>query len=180
MAGRTIRRVVTGTTAEGRTAFVSDTVLETDTIAMMPDAGFTGIWGADTPPTLPTDGTKPDYGTWFPPAAGYRVEMITIPPASTPAPADLDTAAAAAEMEKKLPGLLGHMDPHHPGMHQTDTIDFVYVTSGRCVVELDSGDRTELGPGDILIQNGTRHAWRVPFEEPCTVLSISVGATRRG
>lgn len=72
------------------------------------------------------------------------------------------------------------MDPKHPGMHRTDTIDVVYVMSGRCVVELEGGETTELGPGDILIQNGTRHAWRVPYDEPCTVLSISGGAARNG
>jgi hypothetical protein len=33
-------------------------------------------------------------------------------------------------------------------------------------------------PGDIVIQNGTRHPWRVPYDDPCTVLSIRLGAIR--
>lgn len=180
MSGLKIRRVVTGTSPDGKAMIASDTVLESDGIAMMPGAGFVSIWGADGPQTLPTSGAKPDYSTWFPPAAGYRVEQITIPPSSTPPTPGLDMAEAAAEMNRKLPGLLEHMDPKHPGMHRTDTIDVVYVMSGRCVVELEGGETTDLGPGDILIQNGTRHAWRVPYDEPCTVLSISVGAARNG
>jgi hypothetical protein len=179
MPGRAIRRVVTGVSPEGKTVIASDTVLDPAGIAMMPGAGFTDIWGSDRSPTLPATGDKPAYRDWFPPSAGYRVQEITIPPASAHPPADLDMAAAAAEMEQKVPGLLGHMDPKHPGMHRTDTVDFVYVASGRCVLELEDGTKSELGPGDIVIQNGTRHAWRVPYDEPCTVLSISIGAPRK-
>ena len=38
------------------------------------------------------------------------------------------------------------------------------------------------GPGTrvVVVQNGVRHAWRVPYDEPCTVLSISLGAVRKG
>lgn len=177
MPGKPIRRVVTGTTPDGRAVIASDERIAPDTIAMMPGAGFANIWGGDEPPTLPATGEKPHYVTWFPPATGYRVEQITIPPAATPAPHGIDMKEAAADMERKLPGLLDHMDPKHPGMHQTDTIDFVYVISGRCLVELDGGASIDLNTGDLLVQNGTRHAWRVPYDEPCTVLSISIGAT---
>ena len=176
MAGAPIRRVVTGTTSEGKAIIASDEVIEGETIAMMPGAAFAGIWGSDTPPVLPTTGNEPAHTSWFPPATGYRVQQIVIPPSATPPPPGVDMAEAAAEAERKLPGLLAHMDPKHPGMHKTETIDFVYVMSGRCVVELEGGATTKLGPGDILIQNGTRHAWRVPYDEPCTVLSISIGA----
>ena len=48
------------------------------------------------------------------------------------------------------------------GVHTTDTIDFEYVISGRVVLELDDGVTTELGPGDTVVQNGPRHAWRGP------------------
>jgi len=32
--------------------------------------------------------------------------------------------AGMGELEEKLPGLAGHMEPDNPGMHTTDTIDF--------------------------------------------------------
>ena len=34
----------------------------------------------------------------------------------------------------------------------------------------------ELGPGDTVVQNGTRHAWRNPYDEPCTMVVVLVGA----
>jgi hypothetical protein len=175
MAGKSIRRMVTGTTADGKAVIASDTLLDAGSIAMMPGAGFTGICGSDRPPALPTTGEVPGATAWFPPSGGCRLQQITIPPSTSAPPADLDMAAAATEMEEKLPGLLGHMDPDHPGMHRTDSIDFVYVMSGRCVLELDGGATAELNTGDVVIQNGTRHAWRVPYDRPCTVLSISLG-----
>ena len=70
------------------------------------------------------------------------------------------------------------MEPDSPGMHTTDTVDFEYVVSGRIVLELDDGETVELGPGDTVVQNGTRHAWRNPFAEPCQMVVVLVGATR--
>lgn len=175
-----MRVVATGTAADGSDIVASDAVLPEMMVALMPGAGFVGLWGSDTATALPNAGARPAAPGWFPPATGYRVEAITLPPDSTHPPANLDMPAAMAEIERKLPGLIGHMDPKHPGMHRTDTVDFNYVVSGRCVVELASGAKIELGPGDSLVMNGARHAWHVPYPEPCRLLTFSVGASRGG
>ena len=62
-------------------------------------------------------------------------------------------------------------------MHTTVTIDFEYVVSGRVVLELDDGASVELGPGGTVVQNGTRHAWRNPFDETATLVAALIGAT---
>jgi hypothetical protein len=36
----------------------------------------------------------------------------------------------------------------------------------------------KLSPRDIVIQNGTRHAWRDKSTKPATMLFVLVGATR--
>ncbi len=174
-----MRRVVTGYGPDGKEIIASDAIVEPLTIGLMPGAEFISLWGNDAPAVYPDSGAPPPYATWFPKAGGFRVEEITIPPDSSHPPANIDMTAAAAETEKKLPGLLAHLDPAHPGMHRTDTTDFVYVLSGRCILELNGGARAELVAGDSVVQNGTRHAWRVPYPEPCRVLSISIGAIRK-
>ena len=58
-------------------------------------------------------------------------------------------------------------DPDEPGMHATDTLDFMVVVDGRIVLGLDDGEH-ELGPGDVVIQRGNRHRWRVVGDDPCT------------
>ena len=85
--------------------------------------------------------------------------------------------AALADLEAALPGLFDHNERDNPGMHTTVTIDFEYVLSGRVVLELDDGAKFELGPGDTVVQNGTRHACSNPFDETATLLVVLIGAT---
>jgi mannose-6-phosphate isomerase-like protein (cupin superfamily) len=172
-----IRRVVTGVNADGTSVFASDEHVEAVTPALMPGLAFHRLWGQDGPPAAPQDGAPPPTHSYFPPAGGYRVGTFTVPPESTPPPEGVDVQAGLAEVEAALPGMLGHMEPDNPGMHTTATIDFEYVVSGRVVLELDDGATVELGPGDTVVQNGTRHAWRNPFDEPATLVVVLVGAT---
>jgi quercetin dioxygenase-like cupin family protein len=102
----------------------------------------------------------------------------TIPPGEPALPADLDTATALAELERQMPGAMARMEPDTPGMHTTDTIDYVVVISGEVTLELDDGERTVLRAGDVVVQNGTRHAWRNHGTESCTIVGVAVGADR--
>jgi quercetin dioxygenase-like cupin family protein len=83
-------------------------------------------------------------------------------------------------MEVALPGMAAHMEPDHPGMHTTDTVDYEYVVSGEIDLELDDGATVHLVAGDTVVQNGTRHAWRNRGTEPCTMVVVLVGAHRAG
>jgi hypothetical protein len=47
---------------------------------------------------------------------------------------------------------------------------------GKAIVASDS--EVELGPGGTVVQNGTRHAWRNPFSEPCRMVVVLIGAER--
>jgi Cupin domain len=172
-----IRRVVTGVNAEGTSVFVCGERVEAVAPAAVPGLEFHQVWGQDTVPVAPQDGTPPPSHTFFPPAGGYRVGTFTVPPASTPLAERSDLEAALAELEARLPGLMDHNEPDNPGMHTTVTIDVEYVLSGRVVLELDDGATVELGPGDTVVQNGTRHAWRNPFDELATLVVVLIGAT---
>ena len=70
------------------------------------------------------------------------------------------------------------MFPDEPSisMHRSATIDFGYVVSGRCVLELDDGSKTELDPGDVIVQSGTAHRWSNPWDEPCVLIGEMIGA----
>lgn len=111
---------------------------------------------------------------------GSRFGLFTVPPDSTTMLDDIDFDAAFGEIEAKLPGLMGPMEPDHPGMHTTATVDDEFVVSGRVVLELDDGATCELGPGDTVVQNGTRHAWRNPFDETCVLVVAPIGAHHDG
>ena len=171
-----VRRVVTGHTADGKSIVTSDEEVEPVTVALLPGFEFHWLWGGDEASTFPDAGDQPAHHQYFPPVGGFRFGVFTVPPASTATPPDLDVKAGLAEFEAKLPGLASHMEPDAPGMHTTATVDYEFVVSGRVVLELDDGASVELGPGDTVVQNGTRHAWRNPFDEPCTIAVTLVGA----
>lgn len=70
------------------------------------------------------------------------------------------------------------MEPDNPGMHVTDSVDYVLVLDGTIWLDLDDGTMVRLGPGDTVIQNATRHAWRNLGREPATLAVVHVGVTR--
>lgn len=61
----------------------------------------------------------------------------------------------------------------HPGMHLTKTMDIVIVQRGRIKLILEEGE-TILGPGDVVIQRGTNHAWEAVGDEPAVCLGVLI------
>lgn len=173
-----VRRVATGQTADGKSVVVSDDRVDPITVGLLPGAEFHSIWGSDAPVRLPVDARRPPFRTWFPANGGFRFGFVTFPAAASPSPTELSLETALAELGEKLPGMLEVLEPDHPGMHTTNTVDFVVVVSGEVWLELDDGAQVRLDAGDCVVQNGTRHAWHNTSSEPCVVAVGLVGATR--
>lgn len=87
-----------------------------------------------------------------------------------------DPVAFDQEQRADSPGIADLMEPD--GMHTTPTVDYGLVLQGEIVLELDDGRCTRLSAGDLVIQNGTRHAWRNRSGEPVTMAFVLVGANR--
>ena len=172
-----VRRVVTGHDADGKAVFVSDEAVAPVVLALLPGNEFHRLWGSDTTVSFPDDGSRPDGPSYFPPVGGFRFVFFTIPPdGGAGAPADLDFDAALAEFEEKLPGMAEHLEPEHPGMHTTATVDYGIVLSGEPILELDDGVKLTLRPGDTYVQNGTRHRWSNKGDMPAVLAVTLIGA----
>ncbi|MEO1064335.1 MAG: cupin domain-containing protein [Actinomycetota bacterium] len=174
------RIVVTAVDGDGRSVFADDTEIEALTLAASPGSGFYRLWGWDGPATAPNDGARPDGHTFFPPNQGARWLITVFPPDDAAPGGEIDMEAALAEAEEKMPDTGRWMEPDEPGMHTTETIDFGLVLDGEVELELDDGAKVHLRPGDGVVQNGTRHAWRNPFGRPCTMAFVLIGADRAG
>jgi len=61
-------------------------------------------------------------------------------------------------------------------MHKTNTVDYAVVFEGEMWLELDDGKTLHLEKGDVVVQNGTRHAWRNLGTAPVTMLFFLNGA----
>jgi mannose-6-phosphate isomerase-like protein (cupin superfamily) len=173
-----IRCVVTGQNKDGKSVFVTDEEVEPIEASLLPGAEFHRLWGSDRPPTLPTGGEPPDHFGYFPPPGGYRFSFFTLGPDSVSMPEELDVEAALGELAAKLPGLAEVLEPDHPGMHITDTVDLDLVVSGEIWLELDDGQEVHLHAGDCVVQNGTRHAWHNRASEPAVIFVALLGAAR--
>jgi mannose-6-phosphate isomerase-like protein (cupin superfamily) len=169
--------VVTGHDDAGRAIFVDDRQLDPITLSLIPGAEYHRLWGGNEPPSFPDDGSPRATDPFFPPVGGYRFLIFTLPPGhrQTAAPPE-GLAAAMAEMEERLPGALAHFDPESPGMHTTASVDFEVVLEGEVWLELDDGAEVLLEPGDTVVQNGTRHAWRNRGDAPARLVAFLVGA----
>jgi len=68
---------------------------------------------------------------------------------------------------------------NNPQMHSTDTIDYAIVVSGEMWMELDDGAEVHLKQGDVVIQNGTKHAWRPRSPFPCVMAFCMIGVANK-
>lgn len=171
----TTRRIVTGHNAAGKAVFLADG----DTPY---SAAFSSVPGFVTTlawTTNPGDGPRQSLddptlaaSSWLPPKGGSHLMVITFPPDAVMMSPEFDPMAAGGEYLEKLPGLAECFEPDTPGMHQTDTIDYGIVLQGQIVLELDDGATRLLNAGDVVVQNGTRHAWRNPTATPATLAFV--------
>ncbi len=146
MGATGFRRVVTGI-VDGVDVIESDGVapntFDTGSIAV------SEVWwspGPDRRVVDPVDRTSTGFPL-EPPPGGASARVIRMPGLAP----DTDPDDAWLRVEGD--------DPDRPGMHATDTLDFMVVLDGRVVLGLDDGERV-IGPGEYVVQRGTRHRWR--------------------
>src|SRR3954470_8339454 len=158
-----IRRIVCGINPAGKSVIESDGPPPAVRPSMRPgfaSRNFLAAFGS-TAPLADGDRTKEVAGL-MPPKGGTIFKYLDIPP-DDPAALPMNSAYRKHEMERAAAGseqgLRRHPDsPRHPGMHETDTIDYAIVLSGEVWAIMDEGE-TLMKAGDILIQNVTSHAW---------------------
>ncbi|CDF92553.1 hypothetical protein BN844_1977 [Pseudomonas sp. SHC52] len=89
-----------------------------------------------------------------------------------------DVGQMIEELGGALPGLFECFEPDHPGMHTTPTIDYGILLQGELWLELDNGEQKLIRPGEIVIQRGTRHAWRNKSDQIARALFVMIGMKR--
>jgi mannose-6-phosphate isomerase-like protein (cupin superfamily) len=131
------RRVVTGHDVLGKSVVISDGMPPQDHPMRGPAIGadFIEIWS--TPEPVPALTSAPDGEpslrpfTIMPPT-GHLIRVIDIYPA--------------------------RMGGQRTAMHRTRTLDYAVVIEGEIVLVLDDSE-VVLGPGEVVVQRGTDHAW---------------------
>ncbi len=203
-----IRRVVTGHDARGRAVVVTDEEVEPVTLSLLPGFATIELWHTTATPSMPDDLGSPGVPDYFPAPGGTVFRVVTFPPdprggrgeagttgagagaaaggAGTTGAADAgavpvpDVAAALEEAQRKVPALMARLEPDHPGMHTTDSVDYAIVLDGELELELDDGALVPVRPGTVVVQRGTRHAWRNRTDRAARIAFVLVGARPAG
>ena len=143
------RRVVTGINSQGESTILLDGPVPKHATDHFPGGTSHYLWRSPPgPPDLKDESDPLDSISveheWYPPPGYVAAAIITFEP--------------------------GFEYP----MHRSDTLDHVFVISGKMELVLEDGS-TVVGPGECVIQRGTAHSWHVVGDEPCTFCGVVVG-----
>ena len=170
----TIRRVVTALDAEGKAVVALDG--DSPHAARRPGRGnlSTLLWVTDDSPadiSGAADRAAVAIGT-SPPPRGSVFRIVDYPP-TTPEAEAVDASARMRELAHE-PAIRG-LPPRHPFMHRTRTLDYALVLEGEIDMLLDDGE-IHLKAGDVLIQQGTNHAWINRSDRVCRIAFVLLDA----
>lgn len=140
------RRIVTGLDDNGKSAIVIDDIRPID----YPGAQF--VWRCRTSPADNSGNADAGAGPFDPTCIHDR-----------------EGSSFAVFHFKPEDGLMG------PGMHATDTIDYIVVLKGRIEFSTETG-KVEVGAGDIIVDRGVAHGWRAVGDEPAMTAVVMMPA----
>jgi len=109
-----------------------------------------------------------------PPVNGNVFRIVDIPPDTERFGPNVDKApniSAVAGEDAYAAGA----GSRHPGFHKTRSVDYAIVLEGEVYAMMDIGE-TKMGPGDVLIQRGTNHAWSNRSDKACRIAFVLIDA----
>ena len=170
-----IRRVVTTVDENGKAVVLFDG--DNPHKVVRPNRSVTSrlLWTTDQTPAdmSGTGGSRGRSSIGIaPPSHGSVFRIIDIPPT----PPEVEQLAAD-HLHKQIGDHAPKrgMPPRHPLMHRTLTVDYAIIMQGEIDMLLDDTE-IHLKAGDVLIQQGTNHAWVNRGTEPCRIAFILIDA----
>ncbi|GGB49253.1 cupin [Tistrella bauzanensis] len=170
---KTIRRIVTANTADGRSRILSDGP-SPHMLESAPARGLIDMWAmtAGGPDTKAPDGADRPI-VLAPAVGGNTFRIFQLPPAGS---GDGDRVLSASVFERMGAADAHDADGRHPNMHCTRSIDYIVLLSGRVKLILDE-DETILEPFDVVIQRETNHAWENLSDHPAQLIAVLIDTT---
>jgi len=168
------RRIVTGVNANGASCVISDGVVS-DAFGLPGVLDVIELWQTTKDEnSIPIRQLVPDRGRHeLLPAPGGTKFLLEV---AWPEKMGFG-AANAKEMFEALrieSGVSGSLKSLHPGMHKSDTIDYVVILSGEIHLILEC-EEVLVRTGDVIVQGGVPHSWSNRSSQPCVLLAVVVG-----
>jgi len=175
---KTFRRIVTGHDADGKAVIVSDAPpVRSQWVGGPGGPTFIEVWQTlDTPASIHPQPQEPEQAglVLAPPPNGTRIRVIDFPPEGD----EIWKLTGSEAMEKFQSMGGGHSATSvdgspHPLMHRTKSVDYGIVLEGEITLIVDR-EETTIRAQDIVIQNGTNHAWANRSGKICRMAFILI------
>ena len=164
------RRIVTGHDAQGKAVALFDG----PSVPRQRSAGgnaVTMLWVTGENPADMSghqDRSETPVGV-PPPADGSIFRIVDFPPiSSTAAPVDHHKMLVAMGIDPASQGYA-----RHANTHRTRSIDYAIVLDGEIDMLMDDTE-VHMKAGDVLVQQGTNHAWVNNGDKPCRIAFILI------
>jgi mannose-6-phosphate isomerase-like protein (cupin superfamily) len=162
-----VRRIVTGH-RDGKAVVLFDGAAPNQKLRRASGLVSTLLWVTDeTPADLSgeADRSRREIGV-PPPANGTIFRVVDFPP---------EGEARSRDAILKEMGVSDHGGARHAAMHRTRSVDYAIVLEGEIDMLLDDSE-VRLNAGDVLVQQGTNHAWVNRGTKPCRMAFVLIDA----
>jgi hypothetical protein len=162
-----VRRVVTGH-RDGSAVVLYDSAAPNQKLRQASGLVSTLLWVTDESPAEiggTADRAAREIGV-PPPPRGTIFRVVDFPP---------EQGARSREAILREMGVAEHGEARHRGMHRTRSLDYAVVLEGEIDMLLDK-DEVHLRAGDVLVQQGTNHAWVNRGTAPCRIAFVLIEA----
>lgn len=172
------RRVVTGLSAEGKSCFIFNGAPPSRLLGGQSGTHALALWqttGAHASNESALEAAPEPFDLSLASGATkfLTTEFAAVLDAASLEPGERARRARAASVvpEKYRVGITAD----HPGMHVTDTIDYIVVIRGEITLVLEDGEQV-LRSGDVVVDRGVPHAWENRGVEPAVIVAVLVDA----
>jgi len=162
-----VRRLVTGH-REGRAVVLFDSAAPNQKLRQASGLVSTLLWVTDEAPadiSGKADRAAREIGV-PPPPNGSIFRVVDFPP---------EGGTRSREAVLKEMGVADHGGARHAAMHRTRSVDYAIVIEGAIDMLLDDSE-VHLEAGDVLVQQGTNHAWVNRGDRPCRIAFVLIDA----
>lgn len=164
---KSVRRVVTGHRA-GKGVVLFDSPAPNARVRQASGLVSTLLWVTDETPAdigSEADRAAREIGV-PPPPAGTLFRVVDFPP---------EQGTRSREAILREMGVAPGGAARHHGMHRTKSVDYAVVLEGEIDMLLEDSE-IHLRAGDVLVQQGTDHAWVNRGDAPCRIAFVLIDA----
>jgi len=168
-----VRRIITGHDETGKAVIVMDGAAPNQRVRAATGLVSTLLWVTEeTPANIASNADRADRESPVaPPPKGSILRVVDFPPVG-------DGVGVSNEAMLKEMGIHhdhGGKPARHAFTHRTKSVDYAFVLEGEIDMLLDDTE-IHMKAGDVLVQQGTNHAWINRGTQPCRIAFVLIDA----